>query len=64
MCTYNISYILNIYLEFKSLKRFSGSMVEHLSSEQKVVGSCPIWSKLCVGVAIRRFRVRIPGGID
>ena len=40
---------------------FSGSMVEHLSSEQKVVGSSPIWSKACV--VIRRFRVRIPGEI-
>ena len=39
-------------------------MVEHLSLEQKVVGSSPIQSNYCViWIVIRRFRVRIPGEI-
>ncbi len=39
-------------------------MAEHLSSEQKVAGSSPVWSRVCAVVVIRRFRVRIPGGIE
>ena len=38
-------------------------MAEHLSLEQKVVGLSPVWSRVGVVVVIRRFRVRIPGGI-